>query len=214
MNLDAPPYPLPYEWGNAYYAFTYGPARFVMISAYSSMEPNSTQYNWLIDELNSIDRITTPWAIAVIHTPIYNTFHLHLKDLQIIAAKKHLEPLFVKHKINVVFSGHIHAYLRTSNVAMDKLDPRGPIHITVGAGGRKCEAPFVSEEPEPWVEVRDATIFGYGMFQILNESTASWNWVHTGHNDERDYNQLWGSNETLPAGPGRDQVFIQNQFFL
>ena len=50
------------------------------------------------------------------------------------------------------------------------MDPSGPIHITVGAGGRKCEAPFSSETPEPWVEVRDATIYGYGMFRILNST--------------------------------------------
>lgn len=213
LNMDQPPYPLSYEWGNAYYSFTYGPARVIMISSYSSMEPNSTQYKWISSELEKVDRSVTPWLLAVLHTPIYNTFSLHQKDKQIIAAKEHLEPLFVKHKVNLVFSGHIHAYLRTTNVIMDEVDPTGPVHITIGAGGRKCEAPFKNAEPEQWVEVRDATIYGYGMFRILNRTTAEWDWIHTGHTDDRDYNQLWKSNDTLPSGPGSDHVFISNQYY-
>jgi predicted phosphodiesterase len=213
MNMDAPPYPLPYEWGNAYYAYTYGPARVVMISSYSAMEPGSTQYQWIQSELRAVDRSVTPWVIAVLHTPVYNTFSLHHHDLQIVAAKEHLEPLFVREKVNVVFSGHIHAYLRTTNVALEEVDPSGPVHITVGAGGRKCEAPFANAEPEPWVRVRDATVYGYGVFRIVNRTASVWEWIHTGHADDRTANQLWHSNQTLPSGPSRDRVLMKNQYF-
>lgn len=144
--------------------------------------------------------------------PIYNTFGIHLQDPQIFAAKEHLEPLFVQHKVNMVFNGHIHAYLRTANVAADELHPQGPMHVTVGAAGRQCEAPFKNEEPEEWVAVRDATIYGYGMLRLHNRSVAEWDWVHTGYADH--LNAVYHSNTTLPAGPGRDQVFIQNQYFL
>jgi len=214
LNMDQPPYPLPYEYGNAYYSFTYGPAKVIMVSSYSSMEPDSIQYNWILDQLQSVKRTVTPWLLVTLHTPIYNTFGLHQKDPQIAAAKKHLEPLFVEYGVNMVFSGHIHAYLRTSNVAMGEVTPKGPMHITVGAGGRKCEAPFKSIEPEPWVEVRDATNFGFGMFRILNQTHAMWNWIHTGQTDDRDFNEVWRSDERLPAGPGRDSVDIKNQYFL
>jgi hypothetical protein len=213
LNMDIPPYPLDYEWGNAYYAYTYGPARMVMISSYSSMEPGSTQYDWIVHELSTVDRKVTPWVLVVLHTPLYNTFALHRKDEQIAAAKKNLEPVFVKHQVNMVFSGHIHAYLRTANVVMGETDPTGPIHITVGAGGRKCEAPFYSEEPEPWVEVRDATIYGYGMFRIVNRTHAQWDWIHTGTADDHDRNVVFKSDTTLPAGPALDRVLIANQYF-
>jgi hypothetical protein len=214
LNMDQPPYPLPYEYGNAYYSFIYGPAKMIMVSSYSSMDPGSIQHNWLVDQLQSVDRSVTPWVLLTLHTPIYNTFSLHQKDLQIVAARKHIEPLLIEHKVNLVFSGHIHAYLRTGNVAFGKVTPSGPMHITVGAGGRKCEAPFLSAEPEPWVEVRDSTFFGYGMFHISNRTHAEWNWVHTGENEDRDYNQVWRSDEQLPAGPSRDSVDIPNQYFL
>lgn len=214
VNYDHPDYPLPYDWGNAYYAFTYGPARIIMINSYSSMEPDSMQYKWIVEELEGVDRSVTPWVLAVLHAPIYNTFSLHQHDPQIVAQKQHLEPLFVKHKVNMIFSGHIHAYQRTKTVAHDEPHAQGPMHITIGAGGRKCEAPFKNAEPEAWLDVRDATVYGYGMFRVWNKTVAEWDWVHTGHNDDRDYNQLWQSNNTLPPGPGRDRIFLQNQYFL
>jgi predicted phosphodiesterase len=212
MNMDQPPYPLPYEWGNAFYAYTYGPARMIMISSYAAMEPESKQHQWIEQELRSVDREVTPWLLVVLHTPLYNTFSLHQKDPQIAAAKEHLEPLFVKYGVNMVFSGHIHAYLRTEMVAHDELHPAGPIHITIGAGGRKCEAPFRSEVPEPWVAVRDATIYGYGMFRIQNRTHAEWDWIHTGYNEERNYNEIKYSNTTLPS-VSNDRVMIANQFY-
>lgn len=214
LNMDQPPYPLPYEYGNAYYSFIYGPAKLIMISSYSSMDPGSIQHNWLVDQLQSVDRKVTPWVLVTLHTPLYNTFSHHRKDLQILAAREHLEPLLIEHNVNLVFSGHIHAYLRTGNVAFGKVTPSGPMHITVGAGGRKCDAPFMSAEPEPWVEVRDATFFGYGMLRIFNRTDAQWEWIHTGEAEDRDYNVVFKSDAKLPAGPDRDNVDIPNQYFL
>jgi hypothetical protein len=177
MNLDNPPYPLPYEWGNAYYSFDYGPAKHIVLSAYSAMEPGSSQYNWCLEELESVDRTITPWVLVTIHVPIYNTFAKHSHDSQILAAREHLEPLFVKHHVNLVFTGHIHAYQRTGNVAMEELVPSAPIYVTVGAGGRQCDAPFKADEPEEWVMTRDASYYGYGRFTIFNQTHAEWRWI-------------------------------------
>jgi hypothetical protein len=180
LNMDQPYYPLPYEWGNAYYAFTYGTVRQIVMNAYSSMEPGSTQYEWLVQELLSLNRTVTPWVILMIHCPMYNTFVRHKGDPQILAEKQHIEPLLVKHKVNFIFTGHIHAYLRTSHVALGQVDPHGPVHITVGAGGRDCDAPFQSHTPEEWVEFRDEALYGYGILHIYNHSHAQWHWIHSG----------------------------------
>jgi hypothetical protein len=214
LNMDQPPYPLPYEYGNAYYTFVYGAARIIMLSSYSSMEPDSLQNKWLVETLESVDREETPWLVVVLHTPLYSTFALHLKDPQIFAAIEHLEPLFIEHTVNLVFTGHIHAYLRTHPVRTGQLHKKGPIHITVGAGGRKCEAAFRNSTAEEFVAVRDATKYGYGLLHIHNRTTAEWDWVHTGHEEERDYNQLYKSEEQLPAGPSHDRVFLSNQYYL
>lgn len=213
LNMDQPPYPLPYEYGNAYYSFVYGAAHIFMLSSYSSMEPDSKQYVWLKEGLEAVDRETTPWLIIVLHTPLYSTFSLHRKDPQIAAAIEHLEPLFVQYNTNLVFTGHIHAYLRTKPVRFRRLHPKGPRHITVGAGGRQCQAPFLNATAEDFVEVRDATKYGYGMLHIFNKTTAVWDWIHTGHADDRSYNEVWKSEEQLPPGPAIDRVVLHNQLF-
>ena len=94
--MDQPPYPLPYEYGNAYYSFVYGAAHIFMLSSYSAMEPGSKQHTWFEKELGSVNRERTPWVIVTLHTPLYSTFSLHRKDPQIFAAIEHLEPLMVE----------------------------------------------------------------------------------------------------------------------
>jgi len=210
LNMDRPPYPLPYEWGNAFYSYLYGPTHQIFLSSYSAMEPGSPQYEWFKHELKTVDRKRTPWLIVTYHVPIYNTFRVHQHDTQMIAARKHIEPLLVKHKVNLVFNGHIHAYLRTTNVAKQKKHKDGPIHIVMGAGGRNADAAFLADEPEDWVEMRDGTIYGYGILEICNNTHARWDWVHTGK--KSDHNVVFGEDVVLPPG-GVDHTFIQNTYF-
>lgn len=214
LNMDIPPYPLPYEWGNAYYSFDYGPAKQIVLSAYSRMEPGSTQYNWFLSELQQVNRDLTPWLLVMIHTPIYSTFDKHHHDLQIQAARQHLEPLFVEYYVNVIFTGHIHAYQRTHNVAMDVLDETGPLHITVGAGGRNCDAPFMSEEPEHWVAHRDASHYGYGKFEIFNSTHAAWQWIRLSAADKHDFNEVKGEGDVHLPPLKQDTDMVQNQYYL
>jgi acid phosphatase type 7 len=214
LEMDAPYYPLPYEWGNAYYAFTYGPARHIVVNAYSDMSPESTQYIWFENELASVDRAQTPWVLFTIHVPFYNTFALHHHDPQIFAAREHLEPLLVKYSVNVVFNGHIHAYQRTHNVAFNETVPTGPMHITIGAGGRDCDAPFQNEEPESWIATRDASMYGYGRFSISNETHAEWKWVPLSQSDQHKYNEVKGHDEIHLPMLDHDRVIIKNQYHV
>eukprot|EP00934_Nitzschia_sp_Nitz4_P004694 Nitzschia sp. Nitz4//scaffold71_size96697//58901//60627//NITZ4_004700-RA/size96697-processed-gene-0.114-mRNA-1//1//CDS//3329557262//4684//frame0 len=213
LNMDNPPYPLPYEWGNAYYEFDYGPSKHIVVNAYSAMEPGSTQYEWIQSVLKSVNRDITPWVFVSIHVPLYNTFSLHPHDSQIFAAREHLEPLFVKYHVNVVFTGHIHAYQRTANVDNDTIVETGPIHITVGAGGRQCDAPFKSEDAEPWLIKRDASYYGYGRITLFNETHAEWKWIHLSASDLHDYNVV-KNEEVHMAQLDHDKIIIDNQFYV
>jgi hypothetical protein len=180
MKMDHIDYPLPYEYGNSYYAFRYGASHHIVLNSYASIEPGSEQHNWFVQELNSVDRTITPWLFVMYHCPVYNTFTPHQGDPQRFAAIDHIEPLLVEHKVNMVWNGHVHAYLRTKNVAFGKVQKNGPVHIVVGAGGRAAASEFVNEEPEEWVDVRDASWYGYGIVEICNSTHIRWDWVHTG----------------------------------
>lgn len=212
LNMDRPPYPLDYDYGNAYFGFQFGRTHQIYLNSYSAMEPGSKMYDWLVEELEErVDRKKTPWLIVTFHVPIYNTFEVHQHDLQMFAMREHIEPLLVHHRVNLVFNGHIHAYLRTKPVAFGNVDPAGPIHIVMGAGGRNADAAFLHDEPEDWVAVRDATIYGYGLLEICNDTHARWDWVHTGQ--EGEYNKVFKENVTLPPG-GVDHSFFYNQLFV
>jgi acid phosphatase type 7 len=211
LNMDRPPYPLDYEFGNAYYAFRYGRTHQIFLNSYSSLEPGSKQYEWLVSELETVNRRQTPWLIVTYHVPIYNTFEVHQKDTQLMKMREHIEPLFVKHKVNLVFNGHIHAYLRTKPVAFGNVTKTGPIHIVMGAGGRAAKAEFLHDEPEAWVHVRDGTIYGYGLLEICNRTHARWDWVHTGQ--ESDHNAVYKEDVVLPPG-GMDYAYFVNQYYI
>jgi hypothetical protein len=211
LNMDRPPYPLNYEYGNAYYAFSYGRTHLIFLNSYSSLEPGSKQYDWFVQELENVNRKNTPWLFVTYHVPIYNTFEVHQKDEQMFRMRANMEPLFVKYKVNLIFNGHIHAYMRTKPVAFGNVTKTGPIHIVMGAGGRNAEAQFLNEEPEDWVVVRDATIYGYGLLEICNDTHARWDWVHTGQNG--DHNVVFNENVSLPSG-GVDHTYFFNQYFI
>ena len=129
-----------------------------------------------------------PFLGGRITVPLYNTFALHHHDLQIFAARDHIEPLLIKYHVNLLFNGHIHAYQRTKNVAGNETTPTGPMHITIGAGGRKADAPFQNEEPEPWLARRDAAMYGYGRIKIFNATHAEWKWIPLSPSELHDYN--------------------------
>ena len=208
------PYPLPYDYGNAYYTFPYGNAvQVIMISAYSNMDAGSLQHTWLTKTLQSIDRKATPWVVVVLHVPIYNTFTLHQDDPQVLAARQYLEPLFVEYHVNLVFSGHVHAYMRSHPVRHGEVHPKGPIHITVGSSGRQCSAPFANVTPEDFVAARDETSFGYGRLHIFNATTALWEWIHTGQAREENRVGSKQSGESVPPEADDEYILIQNQYF-
>jgi predicted phosphodiesterase len=213
LNMDSPPYPLPYDYGNAYYSFTWGPARYVVLNSYSAMGPGSIMYNWLVSELEAVDRTVTPWLFVMYHCPIYNTFREHQRDTQIIQTREHLEPLFIQYKVNIIFNGHVHAYLRTVPVARNVPTRTGPIHIVMGAGGRDAKADFLADDPEVWVATRDATIYGYGLLEIYNSTHLRWDWIHTGLEETHVHNTVYGEDVAMPAG-GVDAVLVKNQYFV
>ncbi|KAL7518385.1 hypothetical protein ACHAWX_003219 [Stephanocyclus meneghinianus] len=198
---------VPYEFGNAYYSFLFGPSMHIVLSSYSSFLPGSVQYEWLVTELRAINRAVTPWLVVMIHCPIYTTFKNHRNEIFINEAQTHLEPLFFNYSVNVVFAGHVHSYMRTVPTANWTVHPRGPIYIIQGNGGRQVSEPYLNEVPEEWVEVRDNSMYGYGTLELFNHTHAKWTWVKTGFNTNV-------SGQFEPNFSIHDDVWIINQLFV
>jgi predicted phosphodiesterase len=106
--------------GKRYYTFRKGDVEFfVLDSTYMGPE----QLEWLEDALSGSN---APWKIAYMHHPMYSSGEKHGSevDLQIL-----VEPLFLEHGVDVVFSGHEHFYERL-------VPQKGIQYITQGASAK------------------------------------------------------------------------------
>lgn len=189
-----------YDYGNSFYSFEWGPATIVMLNSYTDTAESSPQYDWLVSELEQIDRKKTPWVIALYHCPSYNSFSDHQGEKQQIAMKENMEPLFAKYRVNVAFSGHVHAYERTFPVVDNEVNEFGPVYVVTGEGGNRegHASGYLNDTPPSWSAFRDLETFGHSTLEIVNSTHALFTWKK---------NVAPGLFETA------DAVTLHNQFF-
>jgi predicted phosphodiesterase len=105
--------------GNRYRTFKKGNVRFFVIDS-NYLDPE--QVKWLEKEL---DASGSDWKIAYFHHPLYTTARRGPE----VELRAILEPLFVKHGVDVVFTGHEHIY--------ERLNPqKGIYYFTVGGAAK------------------------------------------------------------------------------
>ena len=88
-----------------------------------------------------------------------------------------VEDILFKYQVNLVITGHVHAYERTYPVYQGKPNPVGPIYITIGDGGNiEGHATNYQEPPPVWSAYRNGTQYGYGTLTIINSTQMLWRW--------------------------------------
>lgn len=93
--------------GERYYSFKPSPLAGVRFFALDSNYMDQKQLAWLEKELAGSG---SDWKIPFFHHPIYSSGGRHGSD---VVLREQLEPLFLKHGVKVVFTGHEHFYERT-----------------------------------------------------------------------------------------------------
>lgn len=188
-----------YNFGNAFYAFRHGLVHMVVLSSYSETFAGSEQYQFLERTLQSVNRTLTPWLVVNFHCPLYTTFLGHNHESQSQAMRKSMEPLFIKYGVNLVFSGHDHAYMRTHHLAYGKTDLNGtsPIYFIVGAGGNREQHSrgYIHNKPEEWVAIRDRFEYGYGSLFVPNATHGYFAWVRDGTTEAGAHDNVWLENK-------------------
>jgi 3',5'-cyclic AMP phosphodiesterase CpdA len=113
-------YPLWNMEGRRYFSFARGPVRFF---ALDTNILDARQLDWLEKELAAARE---PWKIAYFHHPIYSNGKRHGSNIEL---RVKLEPVLLKHGVQVVFSGHDHLY--------ERLKPqKGIVYFVAGSGGQ------------------------------------------------------------------------------
>jgi Icc-related predicted phosphoesterase len=131
-------YPIPNSnsSNNRYYSWNMGAVHGIMITSYTDFYPGSPQYEWLVADLAEYDRGVTPWLIVDFHAPWYNTYTSHYKENECM--RQTLEQMLYDAGVDLIITGHVHAYERTNPVLDYKINLCAPVHLTVGDGGN-CE---------------------------------------------------------------------------
>ena len=105
--------------GRRYYSYVRNHVRFLAIDS-NYLDP--AQRAWIEDTLRNAGE---PWRIAYFHHPLYSDGARHGSEVELRVV---LEPLFIKYRVNVVYSGHDHVY--------ERIKPQNGIYYFVsGAGG-------------------------------------------------------------------------------
>ncbi len=106
--------------GQEYYRFKKGNVSFYSLN---SNYMDKKQVDWFNDELA---KDTSPWKIAYFHHPPYSSGGAHGSDTKL---RQIVEPIFVKHGVNVVFAGHEHFY--------ERIKPQNGIYYFISGSGGK-----------------------------------------------------------------------------
>ncbi len=105
--------------GERYFSYVKKNVRFFVLDS-NSLDPQ--QRSWLDEALG---RSREDWKICYFHHPLYSDAGRHGSD---VALRVALEPMLVKHGVDVVFSGHDHIY--------ERIKPqKGIAYFVAGYGG-------------------------------------------------------------------------------
>ncbi|XP_048559505.1 purple acid phosphatase 22-like isoform X1 [Triticum urartu] len=170
---------------NLYYSFDAagGAAHVVMLGSYAEFEEGSAQRAWLERDLAGVDRRRTPWLLVLLHAPWYNTNQAHQGEGEAMRAA--MESLLYEARVDVVFSGHVHAYERFTRVYDNEADGRGPMYITIGDGGNRegLALKFLDYHKSAHLSVFQEASFGHGRLRLVDETSAVWTW----HRNDDEY---------------------------
>ncbi|PRQ23910.1 putative Acid phosphatase [Rosa chinensis] len=106
------------------------------------------------------------------HSPLYKSYNYHYMEGE--SMRVMFEPWIVQYKVDMVFSGHVHAYEQSERNCIPVKDQSAPVYITIGDGGN-LEGLATSHSQRTRSAYREAS-FGHAIFDIKNRSHAYFSW--------------------------------------
>ncbi|GMF53965.1 unnamed protein product [Phytophthora fragariaefolia] len=163
-----------------WYSFRLGLTHHIVLSSEHRSTPGAPMREWLERELrDNVDRGMTPWLIVHLHRPLYCSESYEGDHTVTKLLRGCLEELLFTNRVDLVFSGHYHAYERTCPVYQGRCREQAdstiaPTHIMIGSGG--AELDDVSYVQAHWSRSRQQE-YGHGRLHVFNTSHAHFEFV-------------------------------------
>ncbi len=136
-----------------WYSFDFGNAHFVVLdSDVNELKEGGEQLRWLEDDLQNND---AAWTFVNLHHPLFSASRDY-HETERLHRKNTLHPIFERHEVDMVFSGHDHNYERTVPIGTHA-SGRAITYIVAGNGGT----------PMHWAAVRDWTAYSRRVFGFV-----------------------------------------------
>jgi 3',5'-cyclic AMP phosphodiesterase CpdA len=160
----------------ANFSFEYGSAHWTMIDSNRYVDWTHPELRaWLERDLAAARKI--PWRFVVFHHPGFNSSKAHFNDQWM----RELDEIFRKHKVQIVFAGHVHNYQRSFPLRYKQgswevekswdgtgaANPPGVIYIVTGAGGANLYNPEQQGDPASWQSFTRKFISQVHSFSLL-----------------------------------------------
>jgi len=235
MSAGLLPMPIGTTKDTPWWSYNVGLIHFVGMSTEHDFSECSPQYQFLEEDLASVDRSKTPWVIFNGHRAMYissdfNSSVAYSDGTVMKQLVDNIEPLLFKYRVNAAFWGHNHVFQRQSAVynytVVEKskqaknLDgetaalyenPQATVQIVIGNAG----ATFSDNSLDPapvWNEVT-LMFYGYSVIKAYNASYLTWDSIDSNTvsgdvvMDRVVITQVPGTTEwTLPNSPAFDAM--------
>lgn len=113
----------------SWYSFNYSNCHFTVLDTNKKYAKGSDQYKWL---KNDLAKAKTKWKFVFFHHPPYGSGTYHGSTLKV---RNVLTPLFRKHGVDIVFSGHHHIYERSYPIGSAFETKSSPVTYVITGGG-------------------------------------------------------------------------------
>ena len=149
-------------------------------------------------DLESVDRGKYPFVIVHFHRPMYCSNNDRCTSGGGDLLRSEAEDMFNEYKVNLVITGHVHAYERTypiyksSATQFNYTSPSAPVYIMQGASGNREGNDGVSTSPPDWSAARSSSV-GFGLLTVSKDSLSF---------------QYYASNAEADGGPILEDSFV------
>lgn len=169
------------------------------------------QTDWLAADLASVDRSKTPWVIVAGHRPWYVNYQ-NKSSAVCWECKDVFEPLFLNYSVDLVLSGHVHAYQRNAPMYNDQPDPAElnnpafPWYITNGAAGHYDGLDMLTRPFTNYTRYATDAVYGWSRLTFHNATHMTQDFVASGNGSVLDSATLYKNRSSAagePYGGGR-----------